>query len=463
MRVITFVCLDKMGGGDIATTLEMIRSLKNNSVFSGVEINLVDFTMKDPSTNSSFLTGITNYIHVKTTNNSAGMRREDYFISAPESTLAQFIDLLARSDGIVLYPRTPGESENMCAWETIVRQYLEPHKNKMISVTEPSGSEEEKSGYCLTQNRLHLGFHRSSAGVPYPDVSSTCLTSPEAVQLNALHAETGAKFFFIYGHTIEHLSRFLVTIINMSKNQTNPIVFVIVGFNRYTHQGNNPPESLKQYIDVEIEKAPFTLGLEGEFSQIPSIAPLLSTDPTQTLTNSFYFVHFQEVTPVCFIELMRISENITGCTGAHSLATAISLLKVPFYEALYEYHKGMYRDLMLSSTYMKPVLSYMEFIWDGKIKFDFHHRELRGQVSWNELFDGFLRSISSPTHVSEFLKQARIQTDMTEKFPIVLIEATGDMRNPPSPALFFTQVASDADSPEQAISSTTQKKPGDQF
>jgi hypothetical protein len=463
MRVITFVCLDKMGGGDIATSLEMIRSLANNPLYSDVEINLVYFTMKDPSTNPSLLRDIANYIHVKTTNKSAGMRRENYSISAPESTVTQLIDLLERSDGIVLYPRTPGESEDMCEWGMIVRQYLEPHKNKMITVTEPSGSVEEKSGYCLTQNRLHLGFHSSSAGVPYPDVSSTSLTSPEAIQLNALHTETGAKFFFIYGHTIEHLSRFFFTIMNMNKNPTNPVVFVMVGFNKYTAHGNSPQESLNEYIQFEIERVPLRLGLVGEFSQMPSPTPLLSSDPAQTLTNSFYFMHFEKVTPLCFIELMRISENITGCTGAHSLATAISLLKVPFYEPLYEYHKGMYRDLMMSSVHMAPVLSYMEFVWHGEIIFYMHHPELKGQVSWHELFDAFFRSISSPTFVSEMLQKVIIETDMTRKFPECFSQVTRYMRNPPSPLLFFTHAASDAASLEQAKSSTIKNKPGDPF
>jgi hypothetical protein len=105
----------------------------------------------------------------------------------------------------------------------------------------------------------------------------------------------------------------------------------------------------------------------------------------------------------------------------------------------------------------------MEFVWHGEIIFYMHHPELKGKVSWNELFDAFFRSISSPTFVSEMLQKVIIETDMMRKFPECFSQVTRYMRNPPSPSLFFTQVASDAASLEQAKSSTIKNKPGDPF
>ncbi len=456
MVTITFVCLYKMGGGDIATTFEMVRSLANNSLYSDDTINLIYFTLSEPPHKSS-LKGITNYIHVKTANNSAGMRRENYSIVASESTVAQLIDLLQKSGKIVLYPRTPSETEDMCGWGAIYRQYLEPHKNKLITVTEPSGFEEEKCGYCPTQNRLHLGFHSASAGIPYPDVSSTAFTSQDAIQLRGLREESGARFFFIYGHTIAHLSRFIITIMNMNRNPANSIIFVIVGFNKYTRCGDVPVDSLKSYLDYEILQHTWSLGLEGEFSQIPSLTPLLSSEPRQALTNNFYFIHFQEITPMCFIELMSISENIVGCTGAHSLATAIALHKVPFYEALYDYHRGMFRDLMLSCLHMSPVLTYHEFLWDGKFLFDIHHPILQGQVSWGMLFNEFCRSVSSPELITEFCQTVRMHTDMMKKFPMILSEAIGSLGNLRAQSLFI-HAAPSLESVAQVKSPTTEDR-----
>ena len=451
MRTITFICLDKLGGGDIATTLEMIRSLSNNPHYSNVEINLAYFSINDPPANFLSFPGITNRVHIKAIGHSMGMNKQDHSVDSTEVIMAQLAGLLEQSAQIVFYPRTPTEGEDMCEWGTIFRQHIFPHKNKMVSVTEPSGVEEEKRGYCATRYRLHLGFHQASAGVPYPDVTSTSLMSPEAIQVNTLRENMHAKIFFIYGHKINHLARFLLTIMSMHNNPSEPIVFVIVGFTRYRN------DSIKSYLEYGI----FECQLDMAEDLHPSLNSWLSPEninPTLSLENTFHFMYFPRVTPSCFRELMSLSEEggLVGCTGAHSLATAIALRKVPFYEALYPYHRGLYRDLMSLDVTMQPVLLYLEFMWNGNC-----HLE-SGQSAWKMLFDEFCRSVSSSDHISEFCQRVRIQTDIMQKFPTALSSIIQNMERSRSPSLLFPDASPDAaasESNRKTQQQNTQSKP----
>lgn len=464
-KILTFVCLDKLGSGDLATTVEMISALVIHPDYAHVEINLVSFG-KDPvaqlSRNSVVFRRSSNLVYVKTQAKQAALSMDGLethelidviFSKTTHSDLigiSNLTQLLDKSDAIIFYPRTPGEADRICGWREVYNATLKPHEDKMIFVTEPCGFANIEEGFFASKLGMHLGFHERSVGVPYPIPASESEFNPReqilVENINHLKLQNGAKVFFIYGHKEEHLTNFFITIAT-SNEATTPVIFVILGFEDYREQMlNGTMTGMREVALARLCGMKFTckettydMQNDSRFNWLNERRSWISehTLMSNVSVPGYYCLPLKPVSSSCFSTLMALSETIVGCTGAHSLATAISLNKLPLYEALYDYHRNMIIDLMSINDFTKAnPLTYI-LLMDN-----FHltrtHRFVSLMTftpafrfrSWEELRDSFLQ-VALPENISIFCEDIRRKTDLIKRFPVKLLELIRelDLRN----------------------------------